>query len=297
MGQEVKDAEALLLSSLDADLLKGLLRRVLEQMGATIFRPAIGGRRNGNGKVRYPEAEALFGAGGDDAFRLLELLTSMGVLRRTLLEVVKSCPSCGSTSIEVKEKCPSCGSEITLQFMEGASYACPSCGGRVDGDTVYLSCRRCGSSFTTHSARDQPLYMYILVSPDEAADRGLREPSGGRGASQARLTSEMVKIVEAFAERLNKILDEYFKARPMYRVSQETSIEQRPGAPQIQLAPHLAKTYQVVRSKGQVTAMDVSMVTGRSRPLESVYLNQLVALGLLSKRRVGRRLYFSPSRQ
>ncbi len=295
MGLDVKRQEASLLAGVDPALLAGFIRRVLNYLGVTVLRPSIN-NRNGGSRIVYPQADALFRTSGEETVRMLEALTSMGVFRRMLLEVVKVCPNCGSPSIEMREKCPSCGAETTIQFFAGAMPACPSCGERLDGSTALMTCRGCGSSFTLQSCRDVPLYMYVLASPSEE-QRSVLAEWAGRGRNSESLSIEMVKVIDAFAERLDKILDEYFKARPMYQVSQTTSVQPQGGVTQIQLAPHLAKTYQVVRNKGKVTALDVSIETGRSRPLESVYLNQLVALGLVAKHRVGRKLYFTPKAQ
>lgn len=295
MGLDVKRQEVGLLAGVDPALLAGFIRRVLSYLGVTVLRPSINNKDRGS-RIVYPQADALFRTSGEETVRMLEALTSVGVFRRVLLEVVKVCPNCGSSAIEMREKCPSCGAETTVQFLAGAMPACPSCGERMDGSTALLTCRSCGSSFTLQNCRDVPLYMYVLASPPEEQRSPLGEWAG-RGRISESLSMEMVKVVDAFAEKLDRVLEEYFKARPMYQVSQTTSIQQQGGATQIQLAPHLAKTYQVVRNKGRVTALDVSIETGRSRPLESVYLNQLVALGLVEKRRVGRKLYFTPKGQ
>jgi len=292
---DVKKQEAGLLVGLDTSLLAGFIKRVLSYLGVTALRPSIS-NKNGDGRIIYPEADALFKTGGEDTVRMLEALVSLGVFRRVLLEVVKVCPHCSSSSIEMREKCPSCGAETAIQYFAGAKTVCPSCGARLDGSVALLTCRRCGSSFTLQSCKDVPLYMYVLAGPSEE-QRNLLGEWFGRSRASENLSIEMVKVIDAFAEKLDKVLDEYFKARPMYQVSQTTNVQQQGGVTQIQLAPHLAKTYQVVRNKGRVTALDVSIETGRSRPLESVYLNQLVALGLVTKQRVGKKLYFSMKSQ
>jgi hypothetical protein len=63
----------------------------------------------------------------------------------------------------------------------------------------------------------------------------------------------------------------------------------------VELPPPLARTLRALRGRGRATAQEVALETGRSRSLESVYLNQLVIWGLASKRRVGRRVYFEAS--
>ena len=54
----------------------------------------------------------------------------------------------------------------------------------------------------------------------------------------------------------------------------------------ISLPDHLRKTYLAVLTKGECTATRVSDITTRSRAIESNYLNQLVRMGWLNKRRL-----------
>jgi hypothetical protein len=58
------------------------------------------------------------------------------------------------------------------------------------------------------------------------------------------------------------------------------------------LPDSLRKTYLVVASKAECSATEVSNLTGRSRAIESSYLNQLARIGWLTKRRNSKTLYF-----
>jgi len=58
------------------------------------------------------------------------------------------------------------------------------------------------------------------------------------------------------------------------------------------LPDHLRKTALAICKLGEATATDVSKETGRVRAAESDYLNQLVAMGHLKKKRKGRDVYF-----
>ncbi|HML03040.1 MAG TPA: helix-turn-helix domain-containing protein [Candidatus Bathyarchaeia archaeon] len=58
------------------------------------------------------------------------------------------------------------------------------------------------------------------------------------------------------------------------------------------LPNHLRTSYLVVASKGECCAVEVSCSTGKSRAIESSYLNQLVQTGWLRKRKDGKRLMF-----
>ena len=61
----------------------------------------------------------------------------------------------------------------------------------------------------------------------------------------------------------------------------------------ILLPDHLRKTVVALTRYGEATADDVARITGRARPLESSYLNQLVRMKHLMKRKRGRKVYFS----
>jgi len=58
------------------------------------------------------------------------------------------------------------------------------------------------------------------------------------------------------------------------------------------LPDNLRKSYLTVKSKGECSATEVSHMTGRSRAVESSYLNQLVRMGWLAKRRNSKTLSF-----
>jgi hypothetical protein len=58
------------------------------------------------------------------------------------------------------------------------------------------------------------------------------------------------------------------------------------------LPDNLRKTYLTVASKGECSATEVSNLTGRSRAIESSYLNQLTRMGWLTKRRNSKTLNF-----
>jgi ArsR family transcriptional regulator, lead/cadmium/zinc/bismuth-responsive transcriptional repressor len=60
----------------------------------------------------------------------------------------------------------------------------------------------------------------------------------------------------------------------------------------ISLPDHLRTTYMVVVSKGECSAIHVSNLSGRCRATESNYLNQLVRMGWLRKRRVSKTTNF-----
>jgi hypothetical protein len=65
-----------------------------------------------------------------------------------------------------------------------------------------------------------------------------------------------------------------------------------PESELITLPDHLRRTYVVVSSKGECSAVQVSNLTGRCRAIESNYLNQLSRMGWLNKRRVSKTVQF-----
>lgn len=62
----------------------------------------------------------------------------------------------------------------------------------------------------------------------------------------------------------------------------------------LSLPDHLRKSAMTLSEFGEATARQVARKTGRTRAAESDYLNQLVRMGLVAKRRKGRDVYFAP---
>jgi hypothetical protein len=60
----------------------------------------------------------------------------------------------------------------------------------------------------------------------------------------------------------------------------------------LSLPDHLRKTYLIVASEGECSATQVSDLSGRCRAIESNYLNQLVRMEWLTKRRSSKTLQF-----
>ena len=58
------------------------------------------------------------------------------------------------------------------------------------------------------------------------------------------------------------------------------------------LPDNIRKTYLAVSSRGECNATEVSNLTGRSRVVESKYLNQLVRMGWLTKQRDSKTINF-----
>ncbi|MHA1721950.1 MAG: transcriptional regulator [Candidatus Baldrarchaeia archaeon] len=60
----------------------------------------------------------------------------------------------------------------------------------------------------------------------------------------------------------------------------------------LDLPDHLRKTAIALSKLGKATAEDLVKETGRSRAVESCYLNQLERMGYIAKERKGRKTYF-----
>jgi hypothetical protein len=63
----------------------------------------------------------------------------------------------------------------------------------------------------------------------------------------------------------------------------------------LELPDHLRKTFLAVKSSKECTAASASIRTKRNRAVECAYMNQLVQMGWLKRRRLQREVYFSCS--
>jgi hypothetical protein len=113
---------------------------------------------------------------------------------------------------------------------------------------------------------EEPVYIYVLAGGDAG---------GGEGPGR------LLHLLEEVLRRLDRLLERDAAAK-----------QAAPPGGRAGLSPHIYSTYQALRLRGSATAIEVAAETGRSRSLENAYLNQLAALGLASKRRVGRVIVF-----
>ena len=60
----------------------------------------------------------------------------------------------------------------------------------------------------------------------------------------------------------------------------------------LSLPDHLRKTAMILNRLSEATASQVSRESGRARAIESGYLNQLVIMNYIRKKRRGRNVYF-----
>ena len=107
------------------------------------------------------------------------------------------------------------------------------------------------------------------------------------------LLRKLNRSVESVSRKLDKLID---VERSSARFSRST-IDVPEGTPLdvttlLSLPDHLRKSALALSSLGEATATDLSKETSRVRAVESDYLNQLVSMGLIKKKRKGRDVYF-----
>jgi hypothetical protein len=95
---------------------------------------------------------------------------------------------------------------------------------------------------------------------------------------------QILRELQNIRHRLDDIENKFSKWQP-----QPTNV---PESKLFSLPDNLRKSYLTVVSKGECSATEVSNLTGRTRAIESSYLNQLVQMGWLAKRRNSKTLNF-----
>lgn len=89
-----------------------------------------------------------------------------------------------------------------------------------------------------------------------------------------------------------EILEKYAENIEGLYVSFEGTRSQDFGQALLALPDHQRKTFETMMKLKEATAEQVASETKRARAVESAYLNQLVQMGYLEKRRKGRIAYF-----
>jgi predicted transcriptional regulator len=109
---------------------------------------------------------------------------------------------------------------------------------------------------------------------------------------------DLLKKVNRNMENISKKLDRLIEiqrssggqvARPAMSLPQDMPLD---VTTLLTLPDHLRKSAMGLATLGEATATDLSRETGRVRAVESDYLNQLVSMGLIKKKRKGRDVYF-----
>ena len=108
------------------------------------------------------------------------------------------------------------------------------------------------------------------------------------------LLRKLNRNMEMISKKLDKLIEIQRSAggqitRPSVSVPEDLPLD---VTTLLSLPDHLRKSALALASLGEATATDVSKETGRVRAVESDYLNQLVSMGLIKKKRKGRDVYF-----
>ena len=108
------------------------------------------------------------------------------------------------------------------------------------------------------------------------------------------LLRKLNRNLELVSKKLDKLIE--VERSSVGRFSRST-VELPEGTPLdvttlLSLPDHLRKSALALSSLGEATATDLSKETSRVRAVESDYLNQLVSMGLIKKKRKGRDVYF-----
>jgi len=107
------------------------------------------------------------------------------------------------------------------------------------------------------------------------------------------LLRKLNRNLEVVSKKLDKLIEVERSgtrfSRPSVEVPEGTPLD---VTTLLSLPDHLRKSALALSSLGEGTATDLSKETSRVRAVESDYLNQLVSMGLIKKKRKGRDVYF-----
>jgi len=98
---------------------------------------------------------------------------------------------------------------------------------------------------------------------------------------------ERLRMIDEKIERLSERIDSCFMAKTS--APQATALD---AEVLLSLPDHLRKTAISICKLGEATAAGIAKDTGRARAAESDYLNQLVGMNYLGKKRVKRKVVF-----
>lgn len=265
------------------------IKRILRYAGLTYIRPTIDPHVQQG--IVFQDADLLFGTEGKETEKILENLASIGVLNKLLLDIIKTCPYCDSPLIEIKDVCPSCGSKNIYSINH--ELRCDLCSFTFISPKLSLVCKKCNKSFDASQAGSKPLFSYLISEDTDIMKEATNEILlTGRLHISDVLTKNLKATLESFLQKMDEVLRNCLgkiyqsEATVPYISKKSEEATQRP------LPAHLDKTLQALRLLGKATAMEVAGQTGRTRAIESVYLNQLVNLGIVEKERIGKKCYY-----
>jgi predicted transcriptional regulator len=133
---------------------------------------------------------------------------------------------------------------------------------------------------------------YFIYS--KRADSPCGFPVSSRGADSVLvdLLKKMNRNMETISKKLDKLIEVQRSAggvRPNVSLPEDMPLD---VTTLLSLPDHLRKSALALATLREATASDLSKETGRVRAVESDYLNQLVSMGLVKKKRKGRDVYF-----
>ncbi len=109
-----------------------------------------------------------------------------------------------------------------------------------------------------------------------------------------KLREEIVQLRVKLEEiiEMNRSILHSLRGRREARIEEAVKLGALDVMTLLVLPDHLRKTAMVICRRNAATASEVTEETGRARAVESNYLNQLVNLGHIKKKREGRKVYF-----
>ena len=118
--------------------------------------------------------------------------------------------------------------------------------------------------------------------------------SRGNDAVLVDLLKKMNRNMEVISRKLDRLIDVQRPPsgqmlRPANSLPDDMPLD---VTTLLSLPDHLRKSALALSTLREATATDLSKETGRVRAVESDYLNQLVSMGLVKKKRKGRDVYF-----
>jgi hypothetical protein len=111
-------------------------------------------------------------------------------------------------------------------------------------------------------------------------------------SSQATL-NDLLAVLTSINEMLREIKQQLHALRTQPLQPEHNDYEGLDVMLLLTLPDHLRKTAMILIKQGEATASDIARISGRARAVESGYLNQLLVMGHVKKRRKGRHVYFS----
>ena len=134
---------------------------------------------------------------------------------------------------------------------------------------------------------------YFIYPNDSRFPCGFPVSSRGADSVLVDLLKKMNRNMEAISKKLDRIVELQssggHSARPSVSLPEDMPLD---VTTLLSLPDHLRKSALGLATLREATASDLSKETGRVRAVESDYLNQLVSMGLVKKKRKGRDVYF-----